>query len=328
MKPYSELTTQGRAGRARQLVDLALPAYGLEGSRIRFLAADWNFQFRIDTPNGKRYAMRVGDPAEHPAPHTLTEVEWLLELGRATDLNLVQPVSRRDGSYLTTLEVEGIPGPRSLVLFTWVPGVPLETQLSVEAYSRFGAAEAVLHQHLNRPPARRDLMAWDRVYYWPEELVIYDEDKAALFPPRRMKVIRETERLVAAELQTLAGGPTPPRLIHGDLHYWNAHIHRSDIWLFDFEDVMAGYPVQDISITLFYGRDRDDYPQLFESFRSGYESVAPWPARNNRQLFTLMAGRTLTFMNYMALNDSDPEPFLTKTTTRLERFLSGSPIVP
>jgi Ser/Thr protein kinase RdoA (MazF antagonist) len=54
-------------------------------------------------PAGERYAMRVSDPDEHPPPHTMTEVEWLLQLGRETDLNLVQPVPRLDGKYLTPL---------------------------------------------------------------------------------------------------------------------------------------------------------------------------------------------------------------------------------
>jgi hypothetical protein len=103
MKAHSDLTARGRAGRARRLVDRALPEYGLQGSRIRFLADEWNLQFRIDSPAGERYAMRVSDPDEHPPPHTMTEVEWLLQLGRETDLNLVQPVPRLDGKYLTPL---------------------------------------------------------------------------------------------------------------------------------------------------------------------------------------------------------------------------------
>jgi hypothetical protein len=40
-----------------------------------------------------------------------------------------------------------------------------------------------------------------------------------------------------------------------------------------------------------------------------------------------MAGRTLTFMNYMVRAASDPRPYLTKATARLERFLNGSPTI-
>jgi Ser/Thr protein kinase RdoA (MazF antagonist) len=321
MKPYSELTDRGRAGRARRMVAAALFDYGLEGSRIRFLAAEWNLLFRIDTPDGRRFAMRVSDPQEHRPSHTATEVEWLLALGGATNLHLVQPVKRLDGAYLSTAQTPGIPGPRSLVLFSWVPGVPLERRLSTDAYARFGAAAAVLHQHGTPVPRRRDLIAWDRVFYWPEQLVIYDPAYARHFPPERMRVVRRAEERVAAELARLPQENPGPQLIHGDLHFWNVHIHRGDIWLFDFEDVMAGYPVQDVAITLFYGRDRADYAELTQAFRRGYTTVAPWPARSERQLRTLMAGRTLTFMNYMARVAADPEPYLAKTTTRLESFL-------
>jgi Ser/Thr protein kinase RdoA (MazF antagonist) len=38
----------------------------------------------------------------------------------------------------------------------------------------------------------------------------------------------------------------------------------------DFEDVMLGYPVQDVAITLYYGQQREQYPELRDAFFEGY----------------------------------------------------------
>ena len=40
------------------------------------------------------------------------------------------------------------------------------------------------------------------------------------------------------------------RLLHGDLHQWNVRSYRGVLSPIDFEDLMLGWPVQDIATTL------------------------------------------------------------------------------
>ena len=42
----------------------------------------------------------------------------------------------------------------------------------------------------------------------------------------------------------------PLRLLHGDLHPWNVRSYRGVLSPIDFEDLMLGWPVQDIATTL------------------------------------------------------------------------------
>jgi Ser/Thr protein kinase RdoA (MazF antagonist) len=45
----------------------------------------------------------------------------------------------------------------------------------------------------------------------------------------------------------------------------------------DFEDLLYGYPIQDIAVSLFYVGWREDGKELMAAFREVYEEISPWP---------------------------------------------------
>ncbi|MEZ4659801.1 MAG: phosphotransferase [Caldilineaceae bacterium] len=91
--------------------------------------------------------------------------------------------------------------------------------------------------------------------------------------------------------------------------------------MLDFEDLMIGSPLQDVAITLYYGRTHADYAALAAAFEEGYHSVRPWPAPSLYELETLIAGRTLMFINYVAYNSSQPLKHIEPMCDRLAAFL-------
>ena len=95
-------------------------------------------------------------------------------------------------------------------------------------------------------------------------------------------------------------------LIHGDLHFWNVHLHRGKLYAIDFEDIMLGYPLQDVAVTLSYGREREGYPAWKEAFYQGYSSIREWPVKDQAQMETLIAARSVMFINYVARIDPKP----------------------
>ena len=70
---------------------------------------------------------------------------------------------------------------------------------------------------------------------------------------------------------------------------------------------MWGFPIQDIATTLYYLRVRGaDGAALEAAYREGYETRAPWPVRDERQLAAFLAGRGLILANTV-LTAPDPE---------------------
>lgn len=326
-KPYDELTRLGKIRRLRRLALAALEDYDLNVDWVRFMTIETNTMFKVRTTDGQRYVFRIYANDDTSLQENRAEMFWLRAIIRDTDIRVTEPVARRDGEYLTVLQTPDIPGEQRCALFKWVPGRVLENYLTAGNYHKLGQSMARLHEHaatLNPLPPDLYPMKWDKVFYFPDEPIVYDTPEYRhLFPPERIAlmndVIARAEHLFARMFSDENG----LILIHGDLHFWNVHYHRGDLYLMDFGDISLGYPVQDIAITLFYGRDRENYMTLREAFREGYSSVRPWPVEGEYTIATLMAARSVNFMNYVAHIDPEPEEFITRVSERLTRYLES-----
>jgi Ser/Thr protein kinase RdoA (MazF antagonist) len=100
-------------------------------------------------------------------------------------------------------------------------------------------------------------------------------------------------------------------VIHADLHQENVKVHRGRLRPLDFYEVIWGYPVQDIALTLYDLRYFADcrpygYGALREAFIAGYASRLPWPEQHRGQIDTLIAGRQLRRANWVLEHETDP----------------------
>ncbi|UCC87710.1 MAG: phosphotransferase [Anaerolineales bacterium] len=324
MKAYEELTERGKLRRLRLLSLNALGQYNIRVKRVRFLTTETNTMFRVDAGDGQRYVLRIYSAEETTLQDNLAEVFWLDALRNDTDLNVVEPVARRDGKYITTVSIPGVPGKRRCVLFKWVPGRCAGDSPDPEMYYQLGQITAKLHHHASTLilPQGISPKRWDKVFYYPDEPVVYlSESYRHVFSSERVAllatVIERAERLLTDLHQDEAGR----MLIHGDLHFWNVHSYRGRLTVIDFEDVMLGYPVQDVAVTFYYGRDREDYRELCAAYQQGYTDLRPWPVVGAGQLETLMAARRVMFINYVARIWPDPEEFIEQSCQRLRRFV-------
>jgi len=290
---------------------------------IRSLGGFSNIIFRVDTDDGP-LALRVDYQQDHSEENIAVELAWLEALAGETDLDVARVVPARNGDLSVWAGADGVPGERCCVLFEWIPGKPLDEDLTPERYRQLGLLSAGLHAHgaTFDPPFQP--MVWDQVFYWPPEIdpvVIWDSEYDYLFDSHRRDLL---ERSIAAiepafgRLDWKQG-----QIIHGDLHPWNVHVSRSRIIAFDFEDVAFGLPVQDVAITLFYNRTVPGYPELRAAFEEGYSAVAPWPVRYDGELEHFMAARTVMFINYVAHYEGASTDFYENAFPRLEHFLNA-----
>ena len=281
--------------------------------------------FQLQAQDGQKYVLRIYSDEETTLRDNQAEIFWLDALQRDTDLKVTQPVARRDGAYITIGGVPGVPGKRRCVLFKWVPGRALEHYLCAENYDKLGQTLARLHNHaqtLKPLPPHIQPKRWDKVFYYPDEPVVYDTAAYRhLFPPQRVALLNDVIQRAGEVLERLYADARGQILIHGDLHYWNVHLYRGQLHVIDFEDVMLGYPVQDVAITLSYGRQLDGYQDWRAAFRQGYTRLRAWPAESARQLETLMAARTVNFINYVARIDAAPQAYVEQKCEGLRQYL-------
>jgi Ser/Thr protein kinase RdoA (MazF antagonist) len=307
MKPYSELTVRGQARRLRTLALNALKHYKLELARLSLVTNDMNGIFRVDTRDGRKYILRVTLPeGGHTRAHVAAEMDWLAALARDTNLSVPRPLPAKDGSLVVEASASGVPEARLCEIFSWVNGKDLAEDMSAVNISKLGELMAGLHAHalIYHPPAELSLLRFDRVFPFPEPVVLFDEKFSALFPAKRRAIYEKAITWAQDSIDRLKASGEPMRILHGDLHQWNVRNARGVLSPIDFEDLMLGWPVQDIATTLYYF-DAENFSALRSTFQSGYERYSPWPEKRAGEIDSFIAARGLGLANFI-LNDPNP----------------------
>lgn len=332
MTPYHELTVRGRARRLRAAVDAALAYHDLDVVRVRLITNETNGIFRIDTSDGTRYVARVGlgGGIGHSAREVLAETEWLAALAAETDVPVPVPVATRHGAPFVTVAVPGVPDARNVVVFSWLEGRPLGTRLTTPSMRELGALSARLHVHgvAHRPSSPEVLPRYDRISPFLEPFVLLEAEHP-LVPPTRRAAFAAAAEVVADEIDSLRRSGEPMRVLHGDLHPWNVMAGRRGLAPFDFEDLMWGWPVQDVATSLAPLQSRPEVEAWTAGFRSGYETVAPWPERRAGQVATFVIARSLVLANDLLITpewQSEAAPYLERYEARIRAFLADRPI--
>jgi Ser/Thr protein kinase RdoA (MazF antagonist) len=331
MKDYYTLTNGGRALRLRQLAIAALADYDLDVKSVRLITNDFNAIFRIDTSDGEKYVLRVCRPTEteNGLPKLQSEMMWLAALRHDTDLQVPEPVKTRSGAYVTTAQVDSVPEPSHCVIFSWLPGRDIHKQITTDNMELFGAFAAHLHAHAAwwTPPDGFCIGQYDTPFPF-EPVIMFDEEYRDMLPPARRELFKHTVNRVQDAINYLKASGIPVRVLHADLHRWNVKVYRGTVSAIDFQEILWGWPVQDIGITLYYFHGETEYPAWRDAFEKGYTQVSPWPESYPGEVDLFIAARGLMLANGL-LTDVDPEwraeapGYFERTETRLRTLLNG-----
>ena len=312
---------------------IALDRYDLGSVRLRLITNETNGVFRADAADGSRYVVRVGLGGEvgHAPDVVSAEVAWLAAISDDTDLAVPKPIRSRSGNRVVVAEAPGVPEPRNVVVFSWLSGPLLGEKLTAQNVERCGAYLAALHDHGAGfvPPHAAALPRYDRALPFEETDHLARLDDSQLARAGRAR-FREARARVEEAIVALRGA-VPLQLLHGDFHPWNVKVQRSRIAAFDFEDLMWGWPIQDVATALYYFHGNPDYQVLANAFAEGYRSVAPWPAADQCDIDTFVMGRALVLANYVLasaeLRDRSAY-WLRRFDQRISALLQGADYVP
>jgi len=134
MKPYEQLTRQGKLRRLHKLAEEALVEYGLDGAPLKCFYSAGNTLFKVYHPQPEatpvdeelftpgRYLLRIYAPGWQTAEAIELELAWLNAMRNDAGLPVPEPVKRLDGTFLTRIDFPGIPGTRSCAMLRWIKG--------------------------------------------------------------------------------------------------------------------------------------------------------------------------------------------------------------
>ena len=305
MRPFSALTERGQALRLRRMALAALSHYELPLKKVRLVANHLNGIFRVDTEEGEVYALRISEPTWRTDDELQTELRWLQRLSHETTISVPQLFLNTEGTLITRVTCEGIPEPRRAVLMSWIRGRLLSEHLTAQNFTKLGVLAARLHEHAAQwiIPPELNVRVRNSLYVRGETDELHERNRE-LFPEKSYAIFEHVREQVQQAYERLYRDGQGVRIIHADLHQENVKVFRGTLHPFDFEDVILGYPVQDIAQTFsdllfFSSLDNMEYQLLRDAFIQGYSSYLPWPEAYPGQIDTFMAGQQLWRTNFV-----------------------------
>lgn len=319
MRDFDDLTRQGQAARLNHLAaEVSKLEYGLVDPRVRIIAHSFNTVARVDLRD-RSYALRIGDRHRiHGDGVEDVEAEWLAALH---DDGFLVPrnVPTAFGGTWVEHEVKGVPVPRRCVMYTWVLGRVLPNNADETWMVRAGALMADLHEHGARftPSVVPSAVRADRVVYWGEENHVpeFRSGHGSLLA----EALHRTQGLVD---DLWKSPPHSPHLIHGDFGPHNLLRLGGGLRPIDFQDLLYGFDIMDLVITVEYLRRKAPYS--IEPLRQGYQSRRPWPEVSPALFEGLCAARSLNLINLgLTLRRPGVEQWVEMHTKQVEAWMAG-----
>jgi Ser/Thr protein kinase RdoA (MazF antagonist) len=296
-------------GRMTQLADRALGHWDLAGSRLELMKHRENVVFRVSSPDGTPYAMRVHRLGYHSDAALRSELQWLESL-RAAGVATTEAIRCRDGASFTKVSTPAVPEGRQVDLLAWVPGqaigsveqgVALEEREIFRVYTLVGEQAALIHNHgiAWRRPEGFTRFAWDEQGFFGETGAICGRywDLEAL-SPEQLALLHGAREVTAAALAQFGKGVDRYGLVHGDLLPENLFYDGEQLRLIDWDDTGYGWHLYDFATAMFGHLGRPSFEIALGGMIEGYRRHRALPDEHLAMLPVLMMARALSYVGW------------------------------
>jgi Ser/Thr protein kinase RdoA (MazF antagonist) len=307
---FGRLPLEQQLARLTALADTALSRWGLAGSTLEILKHRENTVFKVQTPGGERFAMRVHRADYRTDQELLSELQWLEAL-RAAGIGTTEARRTLDGEFFVTTATADLTEGRQCDLLAWVPGQPigsLEHGVALDAatlarvYRRVGDLAARIHTHGEHWPLPAGFRrhAWDENGFFGETGAVCGRYwDLELLTPDQLALLHRARDATAAALG--AFGKTPDRygLVHGDMLPENVFYDGVDVHLIDWDDSGFGWHLVDFATALFAHLAQPSFDAALAAMVEGYRAQRALPDEHLAVLPYLIMARALSYVGWV-----------------------------
>lgn len=250
----------------------AMSRFRIDQENLEILDGFESFIYKFRRDDGV-FILRIGHDLRRNENLVLGEVDWINYLASG-GVSVSRAIESRQGNLVESI-ADGHGGNFIATAFVQAPGsAPSEKDWNETLLHRYGRHIGQMHS-LTREyrPAKPE---WKRPN-WDDPVML---DVVRWIPESEPLVLRRYLAL-ENELDLLERNQLNYGLIHQDAHAGNFFVDRSGrITLFDFDDCVYGWYVNDIAIALFYAlAGREDAiqftPCFLRPFLQGYQETSP-----------------------------------------------------
>jgi Ser/Thr protein kinase RdoA (MazF antagonist) len=259
-----------------------------------------NATYRVDTSDGKSFALRIHREGYHTRVAIASELAWLIDLREKGVVTTPRPVAGRDGEFIQLVHS------RHVVLFKWEQGREPAFGENLEA---LGEAAARMHLHVvqwQRP-------TWFTRHTWNFETALGDDKPhwgrwrdGLELTAEMITLFERTVAVIGARLSAYGQSSDRFGLVHGDLRLANLLVDGSEVKVIDFDDCGFSWFMYDAATPVSFYEHEPQVPELIESWKTGYRRVRELPVADEAEIPTFIMLRRLLLVAWISTrNDTD-----------------------
>ncbi len=294
-----------------QQAKTALKAFHMPDASIEWLAYTHHAVFKAQA-NSESYVLKLALPENS---QQLKSEFHLLSTLSASGLGVSQAINHFHHAEF------------SAILLTFLEGISRDSESITnddmdaigEFLAKFHALDFDKHSHDKR-------LDWDGLFT-NDGLYHLGAEQLLVFTDDQIIIMDEVAAQVKQAMETLGTDSDQFGLIHGDLLLKNILFDGDAIHALDFEYASLGYYLYDLTPLLWQLKPHTAFAHLQQSLLHGYSRIRPLDSGQLATLETLIAGRQVASMRWVASNQHNPyivgkvDAILAQRTTELSSFL-------
>ena len=288
-----------------ELAQRALGHYDLPaGSTVALWNLSENATYRIEAPDGQRWALRIHREGYQSRAAIASELAWAMDLRRTGVAITPSPVAGRDGELIQQLEHPCLATTRHAVLFDWETGnEPGIGDDLVHAFQSLGETAARMHVHARQ---------WQRPVWFTRHTWNFDTALGTERPhwgrwrngvgmdSDTERLFGRTVKLIEKRLAAYGMGADRFGLIHADLRLANLLIDGCTVKVIDFDDCGFSWNMYDAATPVSFHEHEPQVPELIEHWKSGYRKVHQLTKEDETEIPTFVMLRRILLVAWVA----------------------------
>jgi Ser/Thr protein kinase RdoA (MazF antagonist) len=319
----------------KALLELARAATGnyalTDHLTVEMINLSENATYKIEAPNGQRWALRIHRDGYHSKTAIASELSWLMDLRNTGVVATPKPVKGKDGEIIQMISHPLMLRPRHVVLSDWETGVePGIDHNLMKPFEILGEVTARMHLHTRqwKRPTWFQRHTWDFETSLGETKPHWGRWRDGMgVDATRAKLFGRTVDLIGKRLKTYGQDNERFGLIHCDLRLANLLIDKGAVKVIDFDDCGFGWYMYDAATPVSFYEHEPQVPALIEAWKTGYRRVIDLPRTDEDEIPTFIMLRRLLLVAWIGshsetdLAKSMGLPYTEGTTGLCEEYL-------
>ena len=293
-----------------------------------------NATYKIEAPNGQRWALRIHREGYHSKQAIASELAWLMALRQESVCITPKPVPGYDGKLIQEVSHPSLKVSRQVVVFEWEEGVePSIVENLSQKFENLGETAARMHIHAR---------SWQRPDYFTRFIWNFETSLGEEKPhwgcwrdglgvdARKAKLLGRTVATIENRLAAYGKPSERFGLIHGDLRLANLLVDGAIVKVIDFDDCGFGWNMYDAATPVSFYEHDPQVPALIDAWKKGYRKAGILSCEDEQEIPTFIMLRRLLLVAWIGshaetdLAKSMGLPYTEGTMALCEAYLSAT----